>query len=450
MGRRKRKPLPPDPVRVQVSRLAHDGRGVTQVEGKTVFIDGALPGEEIEFRYTRLHRHYDEGRIDKVIQPAPQRVEPRCPHFSVCGGCSLQHLAVDAQLAHKEAVLIDNLLRIGKVEPEKMLPRLQGPAWGYRRKARLGVRYVRAKHKVLVGFREKRNSFLADLTICPVLHPHVGEKIQDLSELIGSLKIYDRIAQIEVAVSEQYAVLVLRNLDPVDQQDQQRLIDFAKQHRVALCLQPKGPESVTPLWPEQHSLYYDLNDEGLRLHFLATDFTQVNWEINEAMVAQAMALLEVRDHESVLDLFCGLGNFTLPLARRAAEVVGIEGDAGLIERAQANAAHNHIDNVSFQVADLARVSQAGTGLMDCLSRSYDKVLLDPPRSGAEAILPALANCNPARIVYISCHPGSLARDAGVLVNQLGYTLTAVGVMDMFPHTSHVESIAVFEKPAQNR
>ncbi len=441
MARRRRKQLPQTPVRTRVEGLSHDGRGVAHVEEKTVFIEGALTGEEVSFQYVERHRNYDVGVVTEVHAASPDRVQSRCPHFGVCGGCTLQHLAPEAQIRAKEQVLIENLRRLGKVEPLEVLPPLIGPHWGYRRKARLGVKYVIKKGRLLVGFRERRAPYLAELSRCEVLHPSVGERITAFQEVIRGLEAYDRIAQIEVAVDDDQTALVFRNLDPLTPADEERLREFARAEDLRIFLQPKGPDSVVPLWPESIQLQYTLPAHDVAFRFLPTDFTQVNAEINRSMVDRVLGFLDPQPGERVLDLFCGLGNFTLPIARRASAVVGVEGAAELVERARENAERNAIANAEFHAADLtAELEQApwwGGG--------FDKILLDPPRSGALETLPHVARLGVRRIVYVSCNPATLARDAGALVNEYGYRLLKAGVMDMFPHTAHVESLAVFEK-----
>lgn len=426
---------------MQVTSLSHDGRGVAHVNDKAVFIHGALPGEEVLVAYTATHRNYDEGRVEQVLRAADSRVTPACAHFDICGGCSLQHLAPEQQILFKQGILLENLERIGKVKPASLLPPLTGPSWGYRRKARLGVKYVTKKQRVLVGFREKRSPFLADIHQCEVLYPSVGRMVHELARMIAQLDAYQQIAQIEVAVSDQVTALVFRNMIALEQQDRARLTQFAREHDVHVLLQPGGPDSVVPLWPEHLDLSYRLDEYGVELHFRPTDFTQVNYEINHKMIAQALEHLDPREDERILDLFCGIGNFTLPIARHARHVTGIEGDADMVVRASANAELNRIGNVAYYQGDLAQdIAHA-----PWYQAGYDKILLDPPRSGAAAIIDQIAALGASRIVYVSCHPGSLARDAGELVNRHGYRLHAAGVMDMFPHTAHVESIAVFEK-----
>ena len=441
MSKRSRKQRLPGPVdRVTIESLAHDGRGVAHIDGKAVFIEGALPGELIGFEYLATHSKFDEGRATGIHQASADRVTPRCPHFGICGGCSLQYLEAGAQIRAKQQVLLDNLQRIGGVVPEDILPPLTGPVWGYRNKARLGVKYVIKKGRVLVGFRERRAPYVADLTRCEVLHPSVGERIDQLATLLGELEGRARIPQIEVAVGDAATALVFRHLDPLSAADQARLQGFADELRMHVYLQPAGPDTVHALMPVDSILSYSLPEQEVELRFRPNDFTQVNSVINRQMVARVLEMLALDRSDTVLDLFCGLGNFTLPMARLAGSVTGVEGEAGLVDRARDNARLNGLDNIEMHVADLSadqrHVAWAGGG--------YNKVLLDPPRSGAVGVLDVLGNIHPQRLVYVSCHPGSLARDAGILVSTYGYRLRAAGVMDMFPHTAHVESIALFE------
>lgn len=440
MNRRRRKPrLPNYPVRVSVERLSHDGRGITHVDGKAVFVDGALAGEDISFLYTGRARKHDEGRLCELFKASPDRVEPKCAHFDICGGCSLQHQQPGGQILAKQQTLLDNLRRIGKVEPETLLAPLTGPVWGYRNKARLGVKYVTKKGRVLVGFREKHKPYIADIQRCEVLHPSVGERLHGLADLISGMQARARIAQIEVAVGDDTTVLVFRNLDPLSQDDRQKLTDYAQHTGLHIYLQPKGPDSIELLWPEASTLRYCLPDQNIEVRFLPSDFTQVNPAINKIMIQQALKLLDLQESDTVLDLFCGLGNFTMPIARKVAAVVGVEGEAGLVQRARENSQRNGIDNVEYHVVDLNESACD----QPWMQHSYDKILIDPPRSGAQELVPNLAELGADRIVYVSCHPASLARDAGMLVNDLGYRLIAAGVMDMFPHTTHVESMALF-------
>ena len=439
--RKARKRLPQEPVRVKIESLSHDGRGVARVEGKTVFVDGALPGEQVSFVYTRQARRHDEGRVCELHSESPHRVTPGCGSFAICGGCSLQHLDPQQQILAKQQTLLDNLERIGRVAPQRLLEPLTGPVWGYRNKARLGVKFVRKKGRVLVGFREKRSPYLADIPRCEVLHPDIGPRLAELAELIQAMDARERIAQIEVAVGDDAAALVFRNLDPLSPGDTRRLGDYAEQTGLQLYLQPAGPDSIVPLGAPCAELYYRLPEHNLSLHFLPADFTQVNPAINQHMVRQALSLLELSAEHRVLDLFCGLGNFTLPMARCAARVVGVEGDTGLVQRARDNAARNRLNNVEYHAMDLS----GDAWRESWMRQSYDRLLLDPPRSGAQEIVEGLPKSAPTRVVYVSCHPGSLARDAGILVHKHGYQLAAAGVMDMFPHTTHVESMAVFER-----
>lgn len=441
MSKRNRKKRLPEPcASIEVGELVHDGRCVAHCDGKAVFIDGALPGESVGFEYLATHRTFDEGRATQIHRSSADRVEPRCPHFGLCGGCSLQHMDTAAQIKAKQAMLLDNLERIGRVVPESTLPPLTGPVWGYRTRARLGVKHVPNKGRVLVGFREKRRSLVADLARCEVLHPAVGEQLAALAGLVDRMEAKARLPQIEVAVCDTVVALVFRHLDPLVENDRSLLQQFGQQHDLHIYLQAAGPDSVELLWPETSCLRYRLPAQDVVIEFRPTDFTQVNPEINRQIVGRVLQLLEPKPEESVLDLFCGLGNFTLPLARQAGTVTGIEGEAGLVSRARDNAVLNGIENASFHVADLA----ADNIEAPWAGGPYDKVLLDPPRSGAAEVIDVLGNIRPARIVYVSCHPGSLARDAGRLVNEFGYRLEQAGVMDMFPHTAHVESIAVFE------
>ncbi|MBS0377656.1 MAG: 23S rRNA (uracil(1939)-C(5))-methyltransferase RlmD [Proteobacteria bacterium] len=417
--------------------LTSEGEGVVH-GGKTVFVAGALPGEEIRFRRRRRHRQHDEGELLEVLTPAADRVVPRCPHFGVCGGCALQHLSGAAQLAAKAAELRDTLARIAKVAPGRWLEPLAGPAWGYRRRARLGVKFVIKKGAVVVGFRERAAPYIAQLTQCEVLKAPAGTLIGPLSELVMQLSIREQLPQIEVAVADNATALVLRVLAEPTADDLARLRAFESRHGLRLYLQPRGIDSVAALSGAAEPLHYRLAGPDVTLEFLPTDFIQVNAEVNARLVDRALELLAPEGSSRVLDLFCGLGNFTLPLARHAGEVVGVEGDAGLIARARRNAERNALGNASFHVADLAVPVEA----QPWARGRYSHVLLDPPRTGARAVLPWLAGVGAARVLYISCHPGSLARDVGVLVHEHGMKLEAAGVVDMFPHTAHVESVAL--------
>lgn len=441
MGRRKR--VPKEPVDAGIEAMSHEGRGIAHVDGKVVFIDGALPGERVRFRYTRRRSKRDEGIVDEVLDASPERIAPRCPHFGTCGGCSLQHLTPEDQIAHKAGVLAEHFQHIGEVEPDEWLPPLTGPAWGYRRKARLGVKYVPRKNdRVLVGFREKHSPFVADIDECHVLDPRVADYLPALSRLIRGLDNLDRVPQIEVAAGDDAVGLIFRNLAPWSDHDRDALVAFARDHGFCVYEQPGDESTVAPLWPASPELTYELPNHDINLRFEPTDFTQVNAPMNRQIVDRALAWLAPGPGDRVLDLFCGIGNFSLPLARQCARVTGVEGEAGLVERARENATRNGVaDRTSFHVSDLT----ADLADQPWLAEGVERVLLDPPRSGAAEVLPAVAQLAPERIVYIACGPTTLARDAGHLVHDHGYRLVAGGVMDMFPHTAHVESMAVFER-----
>lgn len=431
---------------LDIESLDLEGRGIAHLNGKVVFVDGALPGERVLARHIASRKTFDKARIERIIKPASQRVEPACPNFGVCGGCALQHLDGSAQVAVKQRVLEDALHHIGKVRAEQILAPLHGPYWGYRYRARLSVRLVHKKGGVLVGFREKGKPYVVDMRECLILPPHVSALLTPLRELISSLSIPARIPQIEVAVAEHTTALSLRHLDPLSDGDITLLREFAERHNVSWWLQLKGLESLHPLCPDDvDKLAYDLPEFGLRMPYRPSDFTQVNQAINQRLIAQALNLLDVQPTDRVADLFCGLGNFSLPLATRAAAVVGIEGSQALTDRALENAAlHGLQDRTRFATVNLFDVDAAW--LRD--QGYFDRMLIDPPREGAQALAQALAMLaaheRPRRIVYVSCNPATLARDAAILVHEAGYRLTSAGAINMFPHTAHVESIAVFE------
>jgi 23S rRNA (uracil1939-C5)-methyltransferase len=425
-------------VTLLIDSLDAEGRGVARnAEGKVVFIEGALPGEEIDFQILRKKSSFEIGRLTQVLGGSSSRQAPRCPHFGVCGGCSLQHTDARTQMAAKQRWLEENLARLGKVEPEMLLPIVYGEEWGYRRRARLGARYVPKKGGAMVGFREKRSSYITDMRECHVLPEQVSDLVVPLRTLVEGLSIRARLPQIEVAVGDNDTVLVIRHLDPLSDADQGLLRRFSEQYGIHLWLQPGGPDSAQPFHPPHSELYYGLPEFGLRLQFRPTDFTQVNHGINRILVSRAVRLLDPRPGERVADLFCGLGNFSLPLATRGAEVIGFEGSRELVERARLNASLNHVA-AQFEVADLFKTR------IDSLGR-FDKLLIDPPREGAVEIVKSLPGDWPRRIVYVSCDPATLARDAGALVHLKGFRLAAAGVVNMFPHTAHVESIALFER-----
>ncbi len=433
-----------------IESLDQEGRGVAHVEGKTIFIDGALPNEKVTFQSHQIKASYEVANVVDVLKQSNQRVTPKCIHFGKCGGCKLQHLDFAAQVAAKQRLLENDLWHIGKVKAENMLPPLFGPTWGYRHKARLSVKYVQKKQRVLVGFIEKGTNFVADMNSCEVLVPEVSALIEPLQHLILQLSLKDKIPQIEVAVGEPVngqavIVLILRILDALNAQDEALLKAFAEQHSVQVWTQTKGPDTIKPFYPlNAPQLQYSLPEFGLTYPFKPNEFTQVNPQINQVMIRRAMQLLQPQASERIADFFCGIGNFTLPIARSGAQVLGLEGLENLVERAHESADLNNIGNVQFGVSDLFKMTpEALTGL-----GHFDKWLIDPPRDGAFELVKSLEMANrPQRIVYVSCNPATLARDAGTLVNEKGYLLKAAGVINMFPHTAHVESIALFELKA---
>jgi 23S rRNA (uracil1939-C5)-methyltransferase len=421
--------------------LSHEGHGVARLEGKAVFVADALPGERVQLRRVRRHRNFDEAVLESVLEASPDRVDAACPHYGTCGGCALQHLAPAAQLAFKQAQLLENLARLGGVEPARVLPPLTGPAWNYRRRARLGIKHVTRKGRVLVGFRERSAPYVADLHECRILVPPLDRLMDPLAELVSGLTISSRVPQAELAAGDDGCAVVLRVLDDPTVADLDSLRRFELTQGVRLYLQPGGPGSVAPLTGGHPPLRYSVEEFDLGIEFEPTDFIQVNGPLNLAMIARAVGHLDPQPDDTVLDLFCGLGNFSLPLARRAGQVTGVEGDAGLVARAGKNAQCAGLENVTFVTADLSAADYEASWAR----RTYSRVLLDPPRAGAREVLPVVGRCGANRVVYISCHPGSLARDAGLLVRECGFRLAAAGVMDMFPHTTHVEAMAVFER-----
>src|SRR5574343_242220 len=447
---------------LKVESLDLEAQGVAhRADGKVVFIDGALPGEEVRVSVSRKKNNWEQATMTDMRRESSQRVTPGCPHFGVCGGCKMQHFHASAQVAVKQRVLEDNLWHLGKVKPETLLRPIEGPAWGYRFRARLSVRYVAKKGTVLVGFHERKSRYVADMKTCEILPPHVSRLLVPLRELIAGMDQRDSLPQIEVAVGTQVTVLVLRHLEPLTAADTQRLKDFAVKHSpaeggqtaISWWLQPKGPDTVHPLAESLPKLDYTLPEFGITMPFKPTDFTQVNHAINQVLVGRALRLLDVKRDERVIDWFCGLGNFTLPLARQAREVLGIEGSETLVARSRENALDNGVhDKTSFVARNLFEIT-----LQELAGYGYaDKWLIDPPREGAFALAKAVADLHqdptlvpdwvpPKRIVYVSCSPGTLARDAGLLVHQAGYRCVAAGAVNMFPHTAHVESMAVFEK-----
>ena len=428
---------------VLIESLDQEGRGVAHRDGKTLFIEGALPAERVEYAPYRKKPSFELATLSHVLKSSPFRATPRCAFFGTCGGCSLQHLDTRAQVAAKQRVLEDNLWHIGRVVPQLVLPAIHGPAWGYRHRARLSVRHVPKKGGMLVGFHEKRSSYVADMKSCEILPPHVSALLVPLRETLGRLSIRTRLPQIEVSVGEESTVLVLRILEPLSAEDEKLLRVFAGQHAVEIYLQTAGPDSARPFEPQDaRALYYTLPEFDVRLQFAPTDFTQVNHAVNRVLVRRALRFLEPQPGERVADLFCGIGNFSLAIARSGAQVVGIEGNRELVQRAEANAALNGLSGqTEFRALDLFMTDA------DAVTRwgRLDRLLIDPPREGAIAVVKSLGEGAPRRIVYISCSPATLARDAGVLVHTQGYILSAAGVVNMFPHTAHVESITVFDK-----
>ena len=432
---------------VVVTNLSHEGRGIAHVEGKTTFIDNALPGETVTIHYTKKHRQYDEASAIEILTASPNRVTPKCAHYMLCGGCSLQHLDTSAQLQHKEKNLLTQLKQLAGVKPKHLLPAITASNWGYRRRARLGVKYVTKKQTVLVGFREKNGRYLAQLQGCETLDARISQLIPALQTLIHSMQAYQSIPQIEVSMGDEQLALVVRHLIPLNTEDTDKLISFAKQQQLQLYLQPGNASSIACVWPESNSppLTYYLNpspqlDKRLEFFFKPTHFIQINATVNQAMVSHAMELLALNFSDQILDLFCGLGNFSLALATRCRRVVGVEGSLDLVQQARENAMHNAVSNVEFYSADLSHPlnEQSWT------QQAFNKLLLDPPRSGALSLVQQLSTWPLERIVYVSCNPATLARDTGELIKQ-GYVLEQAGVIDMFSHTQHSETICLFTK-----
>ena len=428
-----------EPYQVSIENLSHEGRGVGRVNGKTVFVTGALPGEQVLARKTRGRKSFDEAIALEINEPNPDRVAPNCPHYDICGGCSLQHLHEDKQIAHKQNVLLELFAHHAGAEPEQLMPPLRGDAWHYRRRARLGVKHVEKKGGVLVGFREKASPYIADIHRCEVLHESIGYRLDEFRALIEKLSIKSKIPQLEVAVGDEHAAIIVRHLEGFTEQDLTQLKAFQAEFGISLYLQPKGEDSVHPLDQSSRLLHYSL--DGISFQFTPSNFIQVNQAINRKMVERVIENLALESNDTVLDLFCGLGNFTLPMAKRVRHIHGVEGDPALVELAKLNAERNQIDNADFTAMNLADP--------DVLSKlrlaDYNKLLLDPPRSGAEEIILASDLSNIELLVYVSCNPVTLARDAGHLLASHGYKLKKLGVMDMFPHTSHVESLAIFAR-----
>jgi 23S rRNA (uracil1939-C5)-methyltransferase len=430
--------------RLCIESLDHEGRGIGRVDGKTIFVEGALPGETVLADSYRKKPSFEQAQATRILQPSPYRIAPQCRYFGYCGGCSHQHLDEAAQVAVKQRVLEDCFEHIGKLAPETMLPPIHGPTWGYRTRARLSVRHVAKKGGVLVGFHEKKSSYVADMQSCEVLPARISRLLPELRTLVGGLSIRERLPQIELAAGEDVDVLVLRIMEPLTRDDEARIRAFADQYAVQIWLQPKGPDTAYPFHPlDAPELCYRLPEFNLVMPFKPTEFTQVNHGINRMLIRRALRLLDPQPGERIADLFCGLGNFSLPIARRGAMVIGIEGSAGLVARAMDNAARNGLaERCEFRVADLFQITPEAYAALG----HFDKLCIDPPRDGAIELVKSLPETGaPSRIVYVSCNPATLARDAAVLVHQKGYRLVCAGVANMFPHTAHVESIALFER-----
>ncbi len=439
MARRRKRKLMDQPIEVVIDDLSHDGRGIARVDGKVMFVSGALPKEKVIVKHTGGNKNFEEGQTVEVIEASEDRVEAQCQYYDVCNGCTMMHLSPEKQISFKQNTLKQNLLKMAKIEPESWMLPLTDQSWHYRRRARLSVRWVIAKDKVLVGFREKNGRYVADMDYCEVLRGPLDELLKPLAEMVAQLRIKQHVAQIEASVADNDVALIVRHLKPIGIEDKKVLMDFAEQYDVRIYSQSKGPKTVFEMTKKDRPLYFDMPDYDVRMEFLPNDFIQVNAGMNMKMINQALSLLRVDKNDVILDLFCGLGNFTLPLAKHVKSVVGIEGEKSLVERAIHNAEINDLKNVSFHEADLRQDHQNS----DWFQHDFNKVLIDPPRSGAWEVLPLIAETKADCLLYVSCHPASLARDADRLVNELGFKLVKAGVMDMFPHTSHVESMALF-------
>lgn len=440
MSRRNRRRQLPEPFETIIEGLSHEGRGICHHNGKIVFVFAALPGERVKIQINKTSKKFSEASVVEVLQASEHRIKPHCPYFSVCGGCSMQHVSSDDQLQLKQRSILEMMDHAG-IQIGELLAPITSKPWGYRRKARLGVKYVLKKERLLIGFRERNKPYLADMQSCKILIDAVGLHLQDLVELISDMDAKQDIPQIEVAADDDHCMLVFRHLKPLSDSDIQKLEQFARSSGLWVQLQPGGPDSITPLYPQQQQLVFKpLADSEISIRFNASDFTQVNSPVNQQMVKQALYFLDLQPLDHVLDLFCGLGNFTLPIAQRAAHVTGVEGDAAMVSRARQNALLNDIHNTDYYAADLTRIDPQSAWS----TIKYDKVLLDPPRSGAFEIIQQLGGFGASCLVYVSCQPSSLVRDA-ILLQQSGYKLTHLGLMDMFPQTAHVESMAVFKK-----
>ena len=423
---------------IEIEALSHEGRGISHIDNKVIFTRGALPGEKVIASRTLSRAKYEEADVVEVIEPSFDRIDAKCSVYGICGGCSFQHLSSLNQISAKHDWLQSAFMGQSRVQPKEWLEPIQVESWGYRRKARLGVRYVAKKEKVLVGFRERKSSFVTVMSRCEVLHPSLGDNLEILSECIEALSIKDHVPQIEVEIAEKDTILILRHLQPLNENDEKVLIDYAKKLSITWYLQSGGLDTIKPL-KNPVQLTYSIPKHNIEMSFLPNDFTQVNFELNKKMIDLALDLLDLNENDDVIDLFCGLGNFTLPISRYANKVVGIEGDQGLVERAKANAKANNITNALFYKADLF---EDVSGFEWFRGKNYNKALIDPSRTGAIEIVELLPKLNIERLVYVSCNPATLARDTAKLIS-LGFSLESAGVMDMFPQTAHVESIALF-------
>lgn len=437
------------PIEVDIEDLSHDGRGIARVNGKVIFVSGALPGEKVLVKHTGGNKNFEEGVTTEVLHAVEDRVEAKCQFFNVCNGCTMMHLAPEKQIEFKQNTLKQNLIKMAKLEPQKWLDPLTDSSWNYRRRARLSVRWVIAKDKVLVGFREKNGRYVADMDYCEILQEPLDKLLKPLAKMIEKLSIRQHVAQIEASIADEDVALIFRHLKPISNADEAIMLNFAIENDVRIYSQSKGPKTIVEMLDSNNdtqpkSLFFDMPKFDIRMDFLPSDFIQVNAKMNEKMIDQAMSLLDIQKNDVILDLFCGLGNFTLPLATQVKKVTGIEGEKSLVERAQHNAHLNDLKNVSFHVADLTQNHENS----DWFKEDYNKILIDPPRSGAWEVLPLIAETKAETLLYVSCHPASLARDTDRLVNELGFKLVKAGVMDMFPHTSHVESIALFTRTLQ--
>lgn len=426
-----------------ITDLNHDGHGVARVDGKVVFVSGALPGEVVSFHFKgRRRKKFDFAVIDEIITPSPHRIKPRCKHYGVCGGCSMQHMTAETQIEWKQNTLKENLQRIGHVKPENWLPALTANEWGYRRKARMGAKFLVKRNEIVIGFRGKQSGLINGLSECHVMDQRAAKLLPELHKLFNKISCNDKIPQIEISGGDNKLAFIVRHLDPFTSDDETLLINFAKSNEVEMYRQPQGPDSIIPLWTiNDDMLSYKINESDISIQFRPTSFTQVNNEINQKTISQVLKYLEPNQNDQVIDLFCGMGNFTLPIAKQVKKIIGIEGDDILVHRARDNAAQNNISNAEFVYTDLFDGAKA----TDWRRPGINKLLLDPPRSGAKDVIESITSNAFEKIVYVSCNPATLARDAGVLVNDKNYRLTHAGAMDMFPQTTHVESMAVFER-----